>query len=58
MLTLHVSGLELSQQSVGRDSVIKLQGAAVNADQCQAISWEEFQVIEDLISVMVDGGKL
>lgn len=43
--TFKLSKLELVQESKGLSSTIKLQVAEVNCEQCNAIPWDEFQVI-------------
>ena len=42
--TFHLGGFALAQQSHGRDSAIKIQGASFSSEECPAISWEDFQV--------------
>jgi hypothetical protein len=43
--TFHLGRLELAQQTVGSNACVKLQAASLSGEECPAISWEEFQVL-------------
>ena len=42
--TFRLGRFALAQQSHGRDSAIKIQGASFSSDECPVVSWEDFQV--------------
>jgi hypothetical protein len=42
--TFHLGRIELGQQTIGRNSCIKVQAASLSGEECPDISWDEFQV--------------
>ena len=42
--TFHLGRIEMGQQTIGRNSCIKVQAASLSGEECPDISWDEFQV--------------
>ena len=51
--TFRLGRFALAQQSHGRDSAIKIQGASFSSDECPLVSWEDFQVVQHIIAASI-----
>lgn len=51
VVTFHINDLEVVQQAVGSNSSLRLQAGHFSCDECTAISRDEFQVSDSILSI-------